>query len=173
MTNIIKLRFLRAGQPAGREYTYFTPKPVAVDDIVDLEGKQGVVQGVVTQINVPEEEIAPFKDRAKSIIGKATPHQEAKVEFKATRTHGGQYKPYGDTFDVWDIETDCEDKAKVLEYCFSELYKRRVPESAEWHRNIQTGGEKSRDANYYFAGYCTLEKTATGWKFTVCEPYDD
>lgn len=70
MTNIIKLRFLRAGQPAGREYTYFTPCEVAVDDVVDLEGKQGVVQGVVTQIDVPEAEIAPFKDRAKSIIGK-------------------------------------------------------------------------------------------------------
>jgi hypothetical protein len=39
MTNIIKLRFLRAGQPAGREYTYFTPEPVAVGDTVDLEGK--------------------------------------------------------------------------------------------------------------------------------------
>lgn len=173
MTNIIKLRFLRAGQPAGREYTYFTPCKVAAGDTVDLEGKQGVVQGVVTQVDVPEEEIAPFKDRAKTIIGKATPHQEAKAEFKATQIHCGQYKPYGDMFDVWDIETDCGDKAKVLEYCFSELYKRRVPESAEWYRNIQTGGAKSGDANYYFAGYCTLEKTDIGYKFTVCEPYDD
>lgn len=71
MTNIIKLRFLRAGQPAGREYTYFTPGPVAVGDTLDLEGKQGIVQGVVTQIDVPEAEIAPFRDRAKTIIGKA------------------------------------------------------------------------------------------------------
>ena len=46
-TNIIKLRFIRNGQP------------------------QGIAKGIVTQVNVPEEEIAPFKDRAKSIIGKA------------------------------------------------------------------------------------------------------
>ena len=71
MTNIIKLRFLRGGQPSGREYTYFTPCAVAVDDTVELEGKQGVVEGVVTAIDVPESEIAPFRDRAKTIIGKA------------------------------------------------------------------------------------------------------
>ena len=79
MTNIIKLRFLRAGQPAGREYTYFTPCTVAVGDTVDLEGKQGVVQGVVTQIDVPEAEIAPFKDRAKTITGKVTPPQKTEA----------------------------------------------------------------------------------------------
>ena len=39
MTNIIKLKFLRDGQPAGREYTYFTPVPVAVGDLVEIEGK--------------------------------------------------------------------------------------------------------------------------------------
>lgn len=32
---------------------------------------EGIAKGIVTQVNVPEEEIAPFKDRAKSIIGKA------------------------------------------------------------------------------------------------------
>ena len=70
MTNIIKLKFMRDGEPSGREYTYFTPAPVAVGDLVDLEGKQGIVQGVVTSVDVPEEEIAPFRDRAKTIIGK-------------------------------------------------------------------------------------------------------
>lgn len=175
MTNIIKLKFLRYGQPAGREYTYFTPCEVSVGDLVEVEGKQGVSQGVVSQIDVPEEEIAPFRDRAKTIIGKAAPREDAKTEFKATQTHCGQYKPYGDSFFVWDIETACEDRAKVLEYCFSQLSKSRVPESAEWHRNIQAGGTKSgwENADYYFAGYYTLEKTGTGWKFTVCKPYDD
>lgn len=69
-TNIIKLRFLRNGQPQGREYTYYTPVEVKVGDIVELEARDGIAKGMVTQINVPEEEIAPFKDRAKSIIGK-------------------------------------------------------------------------------------------------------
>jgi hypothetical protein len=171
-TNIIKLKFLRYGEPAGREYTYFTPAPVKVDDLVELEGKQGIVQGVVTAINVPEEEIAPFKDRPKTIIGKMP--QETKAELKAQPIHCGQYKPYGDFFRVWDIETDCEDKGKVLEYCFTSLYQSRIPESDEWHKNIRYGtGEKSGDANYYFAGYYNLNKTATGYKFTVCEPFTD
>mgnify|MGYP001007713015 CR=1 FL=1 len=71
MTNIIKLRFLRHGKPAGREYTYFSNVDVAIGDLVEVEGKQGVSQGAVTQIDVPEAEIAPFRDRAKTILGKA------------------------------------------------------------------------------------------------------
>lgn len=70
-TNIIKLRFIRNGQPQGREYTYYTPVEVGEGDIVEIEAREGIAKGIVTQVNVPEEEIAPFKDRAKSIIGKA------------------------------------------------------------------------------------------------------
>lgn len=69
-TNVIKLKFVRAGQPSGREYTYFSNTDVAVGDLVEMDGKTGISQGVVTQINVPEEEIAPFKAVAKTIIGK-------------------------------------------------------------------------------------------------------
>ncbi len=69
-TNIIKLRFMRYGEPSGREYCYVTPEDVAVGDLVEIDGKAGISQGVVTAINVPDEEIAPFRDRAKTIIGK-------------------------------------------------------------------------------------------------------
>ncbi len=167
-TNVVKLQFVRNGQPTGREYTYYTNTEVAVGDLVEVPGGNN---GIITQINVPEEEIAPFKDRAKTILGKVQAAPPA--EFHATQTHCGQYKRYGDLFRVWDIQTECQDKAKVLEYCFSELYKRKIPESSEYHANIRIDGEKSGDANYYFAGYYTLEKTNTGYKFTVCEPYAD
>lgn len=69
MTNIIKLRFIRGSEPQGREYTYFTPVEVAVGDIVELEAREGKAKGIITQIDVSEDEIAPFKDRAKSILG--------------------------------------------------------------------------------------------------------
>ena len=69
-TNIIKLRFIRGGKPQGRDYTYYTPVEVEVGDTVELEARDGIAKGMVTQINVPAEEIAPFKDRAKTIIGK-------------------------------------------------------------------------------------------------------
>ena len=71
MTNIIKLKFMRNGQASGREYTYYTPVEVVVGDIVELESREGIAKGVVTQVDVPESEIEAFKDRAKSIIGKA------------------------------------------------------------------------------------------------------
>jgi hypothetical protein len=106
------------------------------------------------------------------------PEEKAKADFEknlmvAKQTHCGQYKRYGDFFRVWNIETACEDKVKVLEYCFTYLLKRRIPESAEWHFNIQRDGPNAGDADYYFRGYYTLGKTDTGYKFTVCEPYDD
>lgn len=170
-TNVIKLRFLKNGIPAGREYTYLSPCEVAEGDYVEAPSTSGTSTAIVTAVNVPEAEIAAFRDRAKSIIGRLA--QESKAEFKAKQIHCGQYKPYGDFFQVWDIETDCEDKSKVIEYCFTSLYQRHVPESGEYHANIRYGASKSGDANYYFAGYYELEKTGTGWKFTVCEPFAD
>jgi hypothetical protein len=65
--NIIKVKFLKDGQPSGRAYTYYSEKPVEVGDKVQIN-LQSV--GVVTDINVPEEEITPYKDKVKFIYGK-------------------------------------------------------------------------------------------------------
>lgn len=93
-------------------------------------------------------------------------------KFKATRTHAGQYKPYGDSFNEWDILTDATQE-ETVEWCFSNLYKRRVPPSAEWHANIRTGGKMSGDYGYYFAGYYDIKPIPGGFHFTICEPYAD
>lgn len=85
MTNIIKVKFLKGGQATGRDYTYFTPEPVEVGDTVDIDTDRGVAKGVVTFVDVPEAEIAPFKDRAKTIIGKS----RAKCELCAHFTPQG------------------------------------------------------------------------------------
>lgn len=70
MTNIIKLKFIRNGQPQGREYTYYTPVTVSVGNLVQLQGNDGgLVKGIVTQVNVPETEIAAFRDKMKTIYG--------------------------------------------------------------------------------------------------------
>lgn len=71
MTNIIKVKFNKDGQPRGREYSYLTPEEVEVGDIVEMETRGGIAKGTVTQINVPVSEIEPFKDKVKSIIGLA------------------------------------------------------------------------------------------------------
>lgn len=70
-TNVIKLRFLKSGIPAGGEYSYLTPCEVAVGDLVEAPSKSGTSTAIITAINVPEAEIAPFRDRVKSIVGKA------------------------------------------------------------------------------------------------------
>lgn len=73
MTNIIKLRFIKNEVPQGKEYTYFTPVEVAVGDTVEFESRNGLAHGVVSQVDVPDSEIAAFRDKAKTIIGKIAP----------------------------------------------------------------------------------------------------
>ena len=70
MTNIIKVKFLKDGEPFGREYTYFTPYEAEIGDLVDIEQRGAIAHGIVTQTDVPEDEIVAFADKVKSIIGK-------------------------------------------------------------------------------------------------------
>jgi hypothetical protein len=72
--NIIKVKFLRDGQPSGRAYTYFSGQPVAVGDKVQINSAS---VGVVTEVDVPEEEIKDYRDKCKFIHGK---YEEPVVE---------------------------------------------------------------------------------------------
>ena len=60
----IKVKFLKNGEPHGREYTYKAAFPVSVGQEVILPGGGN---GVVTEINVPEEDVESFKDKIKEI----------------------------------------------------------------------------------------------------------
>ena len=60
----IKVKFLKNGEPHGREYTYKAAFPVSVGQEVILPGGGN---GVVTEINVPEESVAAFADKVKEI----------------------------------------------------------------------------------------------------------
>ena len=70
MSDIIKCRFLRDGEPYGREYSYLTKDAVVVGDVVQAETQRGTADLVVTELNVPEAEVESFKDKLKYIIGK-------------------------------------------------------------------------------------------------------
>lgn len=63
----IKARYLKDGNPTGREYTFGSEIKVSVGDKVSI----GKVTAIVTKTDVSEEEVAPFKDRLKKIDGKA------------------------------------------------------------------------------------------------------
>lgn len=73
-TNLIKLKFLRAGEPSGREYTYISKADVEVGDTVQISIPQSAdheaPKGIVTAVNVPESEVESFKDKLKEIVGK-------------------------------------------------------------------------------------------------------
>jgi len=85
MTNIIKVKFLKNGQPSGRDYTYYTPEPVEVGDTVGIDTDRGVAKGIVSFTDVPEAEIAPFKDKAKTIIGKSRAKCELRILYPTRR----------------------------------------------------------------------------------------
>ena len=61
---LIKCRFLKDGWPYGREYTYRSAEDVAVGDHVQVNP---MAKGFVTAVNVPEEEVAVFADKIKTI----------------------------------------------------------------------------------------------------------
>jgi hypothetical protein len=75
--NIIKVKFLKDGQPSGRAYTYFSENPLSVDDKVQINS---VSVGVVTETDVPEEEIKDYRDKCKFIHGKYVEPIEAGEE---------------------------------------------------------------------------------------------
>lgn len=63
---LIKIKFIRNGEPKGREYTYRAPDDVKVGDMVELPSGKGVV----TKVDVPETEVAGYVNMVKEIVGK-------------------------------------------------------------------------------------------------------
>ena len=60
----IKVKFLKNGELHSREYTYKATFPVRVGQEVILPGGGN---GIVTEIDVPEEDVERFKDKIKEI----------------------------------------------------------------------------------------------------------
>ena len=71
---IIKARFLKDGEPYGREYSYISDVTVQVGDMVILNDTS---KGIVTAVDVPEEEVVEYRDRLKRIVGMAEPEKES------------------------------------------------------------------------------------------------
>jgi len=66
---IVKVQYLDSSDiPAkGRDYSYFTAEPLAVGDKVHVPVYNRVQKAIVTAIDVPESEIAAFRDKVKTI----------------------------------------------------------------------------------------------------------
>lgn len=63
---LIKVRFLKEGNPSGKSYTYYSPVNVAVGDTVQINR---TVTGVVVEVDVPDEEVTAYRDKIKTIVG--------------------------------------------------------------------------------------------------------
>lgn len=73
---LIKIKFIKNEKPSGREYTYRSQIPVEVGDLAELSSG-GI--GVVTEVNVPEQEVESYKDKIKEISGRK---EKAPKKFK-------------------------------------------------------------------------------------------
>ncbi|MGR5607571.1 hypothetical protein [Enterocloster clostridioformis] len=63
---LIRVQFLKGEKPSGREYTYRSEVPVKAGDKVQINSS---AKGIVTEVDVPDEEVAAYADKVKSIIG--------------------------------------------------------------------------------------------------------
>jgi len=83
--------------------------------------------------------------------------------------HTGQYRRYGDSFTVWEINvTEGENLEVVRQYCFDNLISQNIPSYKEWN---SPGCSCS-----YFDGYYTLDKKPeedSVYTLSRCIPYCD
>jgi hypothetical protein len=71
---IVKAKFLRNGEPSGREYSYLLPEgmELAVGDYALLR-KDGV--GIITAVDVDKSEVGCPLDKLKELLGKYEPEK--------------------------------------------------------------------------------------------------
>ncbi len=68
----------------GRAYTYFALEPLVVGNIVEVPVQDHVMKAMVVEVNVPESEIAAFRDRVKTIpVGAKLTDQTTEIELPA------------------------------------------------------------------------------------------
>lgn len=84
--NIVKVRFINNAQPTGRAYTYYSKEKMAVGELVQINSQS---KGIVTDVDIPEEEIESYKDKVKFIYGKAEEKAMALSEEAPVEENGG------------------------------------------------------------------------------------
>lgn len=121
VTNVIKVRFVKDCEAAGREYTYYALEPVKVGDIVDVETDRGTVQAQVSRVNVPQEEIARFGSRARSINGKTLCRCETCAQLRPDDGHGNRACEYSGS--KWPLVNGCPTSGYL--WCMGCFYQQR------------------------------------------------
>lgn len=89
---IIKVKFLKADVPFGKAYTYYSPVAVVVGDKVQITE---TAVGVVVAVGIPEEEVAPYRDKLKAIIGLVKTPPETYDPLAATEAQSRYCREHG------------------------------------------------------------------------------
>ena len=93
--NIVKVKFYSetTGEYSGREYTYYSVDKLKVGDIVTVPVRDTTGKAKVSSVDVPEAEIANFKDKVKTIpagsIIKVQPDPDYDIEKTANEMEAG------------------------------------------------------------------------------------
>lgn len=114
---LIKVKFLKEGQPQGRSYTYYSNDLVFVGDMVQINAS---TKGIVVEIDVKESEIESFKDKVKTIIGKVNEKQIDGITFTITPKQAERISDYAG-IDHYDLESNTKAICKALDKIIDNL----------------------------------------------------
>lgn len=92
---------------------------------------------------------------------------------KAEKIHSGQYRPYGDSHDVWVLYVSDMEFDEILAWCRENLIGgSTIPLKDEFIERNRT--DDTFTMNDYFKGYVNLyTHTDNTWTFEKVRPYDD
>ena len=70
---LVKVQYFSesTGEISPQEYTYYSERPLEVGYIVSVPVRDSITKAKVSAINVPESEVAAFKDKVKTILANA------------------------------------------------------------------------------------------------------
>lgn len=80
------------------------------------------------------------------------------------RLHSGQYRPYGDHYDVYEIYSDSASKNEVIAFIKEEFGE--LPTKKEYFNLLPT-----KDMGYYCTGYGELSGKSPCYNYTIVHPY--
>lgn len=82
--SLIKVRyFIMGDELSSREYTYYSEEALQIGDIITVPVRDTTAKAKVTAIDVPETEVAAFRDKVKAIL---TPQAEIPIAVKEIET---------------------------------------------------------------------------------------
>jgi hypothetical protein len=158
--HLVKVRYIDegTGQAIGREYTYFSEEQLDVGDFVTVPVKDTIGKAQVTAVDVPESEIASFRDKVKTIpmgsiismVGTLTNDKPSTITEQTLKESFTSVEPYEKTDALLVVEQEAEELS-VQVFQVNEITTPKLHDEAEkWLSFIRIqlqDAEKARAAD--------------------------